>query len=108
MRFEATQGIDAVKMTQFLKAKENYNTVCGGDDPATGQSIYVDCEVNGTTYRMNAGRNAADTFDKGLRLAQQNGETHTFVVDFYNQVHEDVPIADAFVINLQQSISSTK
>ena len=100
------EDINQEREDKLRTAKRFYEAVCAGDDPETGQSIYVDCEVNGTTYRMNAGRNAADTFDKGLRLAQQNGETHTFVVDFYNQVHEDVPIADAFAINLQQSLDA--
>jgi len=106
MRFEATQGINAVKRAQFLKAKHNYETVCGGHDPETGKQIYVDCVVGGQTVRMNAGRNAAETFDKGLRLAQMNNESATFVVDFYNVISQNVPIASAFAINLQQSLDA--
>jgi cellobiose phosphorylase len=55
---------------------------------------------------MNAGRNAAKTFDEGLRLSISNNEAQTFVVDFYNVVSQNIPIEVALAINLQQSLDA--
>ena len=81
---------------------EAYQQICNGKDPVTGRQIYVDCTVGETTYRMNAGKEAAKSMDEGVRY-ERVGATHMPVVrDFYNVNHENVPIADAISISLQQ------
>jgi cellobiose phosphorylase len=106
MQIKIEQGLQALKENLYRTMVHRYESVKAGIDPDTQQPIYVDCTVGADTYRMNAGMNAANTFDQGLRLAAQNGEATTFVVDFYDQVHENVPLADAQEINRQQSLDA--
>lgn len=103
-RVETLEEVQA-KKAQLVTAK--YNKVCNGTDPTTGKDIYVDCTVNGTTYRMNAGKNAAENMDAGVRIFELSGADHMPIVrDFYNVNHTNVPIADARSIALQQGVDA--
>lgn len=97
------ETVDQAKEKAFNNLRRTYLSVCDGIDPVTKQRIYVDCTVGETTYRMDAGRKPAETHDGGIRLAEQSGEETTFVVDFNNDVHYAVPIAEAKQIALQQA-----
>ncbi len=102
MRFEATQGIEAVKATKLKEAKSRYQSICSGTDPTTNKSIYVDCIVGETTYRMNAGRKASETLFFALQKAQLKGAEQYFLVDVYDDLHAGVPIADCLAVNVAQ------
>lgn len=61
----------------------NYLTVCGGRNPETGGGISVNC--NG--YIMDAGKDAAQSLDAGVRLAEELGYTTMTIRDFNNANH---------------------
>ena len=94
------------KEKALKKISDDYDKTCKGKDPVTGRGIYVDCLVGETTYRMNAGRNATETFESGLTLAERNGESQTFIVDFYDDVFAGVAVADAQEVNRLQGNDS--
>ena len=107
MRFEATQGLQAVQMQQFTKLKKNYETVCSGYDPVTGKQIYADCVVGDVTYRMNAGRDAAEKMDGGVRIFEYQGSPVMPIIrDFYNTNHINLPLAVAMSISVQQGVDA--
>lgn len=107
-QFDYTTKTWVENLSQAKQAKLNgvsigYSFVCNGEDPATNKDIFVDCVVSGTTYRMNAGQEAATNMDAGVRIFELSGASYMPVVrDFYNVNHANVPIADARSIALQQ------
>lgn len=99
----AARALNKIKSDSLSQLKKHYSLVCNGTDPTTGKDIYVDCIAGGTTYRMNAGKTAAENMDAGVRIFELSGADHMPVVrDFYNVNHTNVPIADARSIALQQ------
>jgi len=103
MRFEATIGIDAIKLIQFSKVKDIYGIICDGRDPITKKQIYVDCVVGETTYRMNAGKDAAEKMDAGVRIFERQGSPVMPIIrDFHNVNHTNLPMADAIAISVLQ------
>jgi hypothetical protein len=103
MQLKAIQGIDTIKRQKLDEAKQGYTAMCAGSCPDTGAQIYVDCTVNGQTFRMNAGRIAAETLDSGVRFAERSGATTTTIVDFYDNQHHDIPLEVAQQVNMQQA-----
>lgn len=99
-------SVDTAKGQAMDELRRRYRAVQDGVDPTTGKRIYVDCTVGETTYRMNAGRKAAETHDAGVRLADDNGETETFIVDFYDETHYAVPIAAARAVAKAQALDA--
>ncbi len=103
------QIVDRQKTLAEAQAKalkvvnRKYNQLCTGTDPETGKNVYVDCVTASGTFRMNAGKDAADKMDGGVRIFERQGATHMPVVrDFDNTNHANVPIADAIAISVQQ------
>ncbi len=94
--------------TRLLGIVQNkYYSTCNCVDPETGKEIYVDCEVNGVTYRMNAGKIASSTMKEGIDLAELQGFSEMPEVrDFNNIDHSGVSIADAKEINKLQAIDA--
>jgi hypothetical protein len=103
MQLKVIQGIDAIREQRLDEARQGYAEVCAGRCPNTGAQIYVDCIVDGQTFRMNAGKTAAETFDSGIRLAERSGATSVTVVDFYDVQHSGISLESAQQINMQQS-----
>ena len=99
----AARALNKIKSDSLSQLKKKYSLICNCEDPTTGKDIYVDCAVNGTTYRMNAGQAAATNMDAGVRIFELSGADHMPIVrDFHNVNHTNVPIADARSIALQQ------
>jgi hypothetical protein len=96
------EDIAGSKRAKLDELKMAYGQVCAGIDPATQKQIYVDCVVGETTYRMNAGRQASETLFFALQKAQQKGIQEYFLVDFYDEIHQGVPMSDCFAVNMQQ------
>lgn len=103
MQLKVTQGIDTIKKQKLDEAKQRYAAVSAGRCPDTGKPIFINCNVDGQTLRMNAGRVAAETFDSGLRLAERSGATTTTVVDFYDDHHVAASLDVAQQVNMQQA-----
>lgn len=64
----------------------------------------VSCLVNGTSYEMNAGLDAASKLKSGYDLAILLGETTMDIVDFSNSIHLGVAVADVLEIVQLMSI----
>jgi hypothetical protein len=104
MRFEAVRPLDDVKAEVAAKVKKDYLSLVGGVSPSGGR-IYVDCVVGDTTYRMDAGEQAASRMDGGFRTAEELGEIMTPVRDYYNTDHY-LPIEEARQIRNQQALDA--
>ncbi|BBO80161.1 hypothetical protein DSCO28_50330 [Desulfosarcina ovata subsp. sediminis] len=63
----------------------------------------VECTVNGATYFMDGRQHDAESMKHGIELAELTGATSMDIVDYYNQVHEAVPLVDCYEIMLQQA-----
>jgi len=100
------ETVEEAKSRALAEVKSKYLQVCGGKDPVTGKAIYVDCLAGGTAYRMNAGRVAAETLKSGVDLAESNGLTEYFLVDFYDGKYEPVAMADIKEVNRIQGNDS--
>ncbi len=65
----------------------------------------VVCNVNGNTYYMDGHVESATKMKHGIEYAELMGNTVMNVVDYYNKIHLDVPIADCYEIMEQQAAS---
>jgi hypothetical protein len=95
------------KADLLVSIAEQYESLRSGVDLNTGKSLYVDCVVDGTTYRMNGGEKAAISMDSGVRIFERQGASVMPIVrDFYDVNHIDVPLATAISISVQQGVNA--
>ena len=64
----------------------------------------VECIVNGKTYYMDGQQKDAETMKHGIELAELTGATAMDIVDYYNRIHEAVPLDECREIMLQQAV----
>ncbi len=100
-----TLSLSDVKATALVTLTNKYTSLEAGKDPETGDSVYVDCTSGDYSIRLDCKKDAAETFESGISLATNQGEETTPIVDFYDNVHTDVPLADAEVMNGQQGVA---
>lgn len=65
----------------------------------------VKCIAGGKTYFMDGLEESAVKMKHGIELAELTGKDSMDVVDYYNEIHEGVPLADCYEIMLQQAAS---
>lgn len=108
MRLNIGKGLAELKRLKLAELNDIYVAAMNGVDKVTGKQIYVNCIVAENTFKMNAGYNAAQTLDAGIRLAAELGApVMNQIRDFHNGMHPNIPIEIARAIRVQQALHAT-